>query len=202
MGRAELEVVTSMEAATERELVRRARDGDEDAFADLVRRHSAGMHRLVARMLGDDEEAWDVVQMAWVRAWDRLGRYDARWRFSTWVYRIASNLAIDVIRARGSRERAHAAGGLRVVSRPAAPDRDLEEREVERVLLELVRRLPPQQRAAFVMRELEGMETAEVARALGCSPTTVRNHVFHARRALREALARRHPEYLRGMEGR
>jgi len=205
MTRARLSVVESGgdnrddRPADDRRLVDAARRGDEDAFAALVERHASGMHRVVARVLSDDAEAWDVVQMAWLRAWQSLGRYDSHWRFSTWVYRIASNLAIDVLRARGSRERAHVRAGeawLRpasVASRPAAL---AAEGEVEHVLRELVAGLTPQQRAAFVLREVEGMETAEVADILGCTATTVRNHVFQARRTLRGAMEQRYPEFL------
>lgn len=186
-------------AMDDREAVRAARAGDDDAFAALVRRYSSGLHRTVARILADDAEAWDVVQMTFVRAWQRLDRYDERWSFSTWLYRIGTNLAIDLIRSRASRERAHRAGTehrLRVVgeSRPASDLAD--HAEVDRLFDQLVGSLTPQQRSAFVLRELEGLETAEVARALGCSATTVRNHVFQARKVLRQELATRFPEYM------
>lgn len=189
----------------ERELVEAARRGDEERFAELVRRYSGSMHRVVARMLGDDEEAWDVVQMAWLRAWQRLERYDPRWKFSTWVHRIATNLAIDVLRARSSRERAHANGGavwLRPAPSAGRPGALVEERDVERILRDLVDTLSPQQRAAFILREVEGLDTAEVARVLGCSAVTVRNHVFQARRTLRRAMAERYPEYVPAIDGR
>jgi RNA polymerase sigma-70 factor (ECF subfamily) len=183
----------------DRELARAARDGDDDAFAALVRRHSGGLHRAVARMLFDDEEAWDVVQMAWVRAWERLDRYDSRWSFATWVYRIATNLAIDVIRARSSRDKAHQAGmehRLRLVGESEPSSRSAAANEVDDILEELVEELTPQQRSAFVLREIEGHDTADVARMLGCSATTVRNHIFQARKVLRREMSERFPEYL------
>jgi RNA polymerase sigma-70 factor (ECF subfamily) len=183
----------------DRECVRAARSGDEEAFAALVRRHSGGLHRTVARIIGDDTEAWDVVQMAFVRAWQRLGRYNERWSFTTWLYRIGTNLAIDLIRSRASREKAHRAGTehrLRLVGDTPPASELADGSEVDRLLDELVDALTPQQRSAFVLREVRGMDTAEVARALGCSATTVRNHVFQARKILRQELARRYPEYL------
>ena len=185
----------------EREVVARARRGDEEMFSRLVERHSRSLHRVVARMLGDEEEAWDVVQMAWLKAWQRLDRYDERWRFSTWIHRIATNLAIDVLRARSSRERAHTTGGavwLRPTPSGGRPGDLVEERDVERILMDLIRGLSPQQRAAFVLREVEGLETAEVAEILGCTAVTVRNHVFQARRTLRKAMTERYPEYVPG----
>ncbi len=185
----------------DRELAEAAKNGDEEAFGALVERYAGGLHRVVSRMLGDEEEAWDVVQMAWLRAWQRLGKYNRRWSFSTWVYRIATNLAIDVIRARSSRERAHHEGGSVWLRPTPAPDGSAalaNEREVEQVLSRLVSCLSPQQRAAFILREVEGLDTSEVARVLGCSAATIRNHIFHARRALRRELEQRFPEYLPG----
>jgi len=199
--KARLQIVGSGDrpAVDDRELVEAARGGDEGAFGVLVRRYAGGLHRTLARMLGDEEEAWDVVQMTWLKAWQRLGRYDARWSFSTWVYRIGTNLAIDVIRARSSRNRAHQEGGdvwLRPAPTAGRPAVLAAEREVEGVLRRLVGALSPQQRASFVLREVEGLDTSEVAAILGCSPATIRNHVFQARRILRRELARRFPEYL------
>ena len=100
----------------DRQLAALAREGDEAAFAGLVRRHQGGVRRCAARILGDDEEARDITQLAFVRAWENLSRYDPAWSFSTWLYRIASNLAIDVLRSRNSRDRTHAAH-LRLVGR-------------------------------------------------------------------------------------
>lgn len=181
----------------DRELAASALKGDEDAFAHLVRRHQAGVRRCAARILGDDEEARDIAQVAFVRAWENLAKYDPVWSFSTWVYRIATNLAIDVLRSRDSRDRTHATH-LRLVGDsegPTAP-RDLAEGEVKRIFTELADLLSPSQRVAFVLREVEGQPTADVALTMGCSEATVRNHVFQARAVLRRELAVRYPEYL------
>ncbi len=186
-------------AMDDRVLIERARRGDEDAFAGLVRRHSKGLHRTVARILSDEAEAWDVVQSTFLRAWQRLDRYDSRWNVSTWLYRIATNLAIDLLRARSSRERAHQAGGeqrLRLVGTGEPASRRAAEHELEDILSQLLRHLTPQQRAAFVLREVEGLSSAEVAEVIGCTATTVRNHVFQARKVLRRELESNYPEFL------
>ena len=185
------------EQRDDRVLAAAARTGDEGAFAELVRRHQVGVRRCAARILTDTEEARDIAQLAFVRAWENLSKYDATWSFSTWVYRIATNLAIDVLRSRDSRDRTHKAQ-LRLVGdsvQPEAPRR-VSEGEVQRIFGELAERLTPSQRAAFVLREVEGHETSEVARVMGCSEATVRNHVFQARAVLRRELAARYPEYL------
>lgn len=203
MFRARVSVETVLSRAEEtfdeKACVEAARRGDEESFAALVRRHSGGLHRAVARVLGDESEAWDVVQMAFLKAWQRLDRYDSRWSFATWLYRIGTNLAIDLLRSRTSRERAHRAGSehrLRLVGESEPASRLADAREVELLLSSLVGSLTPQQRAAFVLREVEGLDTAEVAEILGCTATTVRNHVFQARKNLRRELGRRFPEYL------
>ena len=183
--------------------VQSARDGDEAAYAELVRRHSGGLHRGVARILGDDAEAWDVVQMAFLKAWQKLASYDPRYSFTTWLYRIGTNLAIDLLRSRNSREKAHKASTehrLRLVGPGENTGNRADSREADSILRQLVGVLTPQQRSAFVLREVEGLDTAEVAEALGCSTTTVRNHIFQARKALRHELKERFPEYLPASE--
>ena len=188
---------------TDRDWVRSAQDGDEEAFAQLVRRHSGGLHRAVARILADDSEAWDVVQMAFLKAWQRLDRYDPRFRFSTWLYRIGTNLAIDLLRSRSSRERihkTHTEHRLRLVGDGEGAGSRTDSNEADRILGQLVGVLTPQQRSAFVLREMQGLDTAEVAKVLGCSATTVRNHIFQARKALRGEMRARFPEYLPASE--
>jgi RNA polymerase sigma-70 factor (ECF subfamily) len=183
--------------------IQAAKKGDEDAYAELVRRHSGGLHRAVARILADDTEAWDVVQMAFLKAWQKLDRYNPQYSFTTWLYRIGTNLAIDLIRSRTSRERAHKAGTehrLRLVGHGEGAGARADGIEANNVLQQLVGILTPQQRSAFVLREMEGLETAEVAEVLGCSATTVRNHIFQARKALRRELRVRFPEYLPASE--
>lgn len=187
----------------DRSWVESARQGDEEAFAHIVRRHSGGLHRAVARILGDEAEAWDVVQMAFLKAWQQLDRYDPRYRFSTWLYRIGTNLAIDLLRSRSSRERVHKAGfehRLRLVGEGEATGTRADRHEADRILQQIVGVLTPQQRSAFVLREMQGLETAEVGEILGCSATTVRNHVFQARKALREEMRKNFPEYLPASE--
>lgn len=181
----------------DRELAAAARHGDEAAFAQLVRRHQVGIRRCAQRILGDAEEARDVAQLAFVRAWQKLSRYDPKWSFSTWLYRIATNLAIDMLRSRDSRDRSHA-GHLRLVGDAVAPTApgDVAENEVQQIFLELAEGLSPSQRMAFVLREVEGRPTTEVAEVMGCSEATVRNHIFQARSVLRKELAARYPEYL------
>lgn len=190
---------TTIEPMDERALAERAKAGDEDAFAQLVRGRTDSVVAFLRRMLGDPEDARDVAQLTFLRVWENLPRYDPTYAFSTWLFRIAGNLAIDSIRARGTRARTLAEsfrvvrGGL-MASEPEAPLR-LSREEIRRVFDACATVLSEKQRLVFVLRELEEKESREVAEIVGCRESTVRNHLFQARRLLREELRRRFPEY-------
>lgn len=191
--------------ASDREVVEGVRDGDETAFDELIGRKTTPLLQTVRRLVGNVEDARDLVQLTFLRVWQKRRRYDSRYSPNTWIYRIATNLAIDFLRGRASRfksaepVRHHLlrAAGERA-PRTSAP---AERREVAGIFCELAEELPEKQRAAFLLREVEGRSSAEVADILGCRESTVRNHLFHARRHLRRELAERYPEYV-GAAGR
>lgn len=188
--------------AVERALALRAQAGDVDAFASLVERRTPGVVAFLRRMLGDSEDARDVAQLTFLRVWENIGRYDPAWAFSTWLFRIAGNLAIDALRARRTRQRTEAetfrlVKGARSNSEsdgPAALHRD----EVRRVFETCAAVLSETQRLVFVLREFEERDGREIAAILECRESTVRNHLFQARRLLRGEIRRRYPEYVQG----
>ncbi len=183
---------------SDRELLAAVGRDDETALDELIGRKAGPLLQLAFRMVGDREEARDLVQLAFLRVWEHRERYDPRFAPNTWLYRIVTNLAIDHLRSRDSRERQGEPLRHHLVAVAAAGQRslaDLEEREVSRILGELTADLSPRQRSVFVLRELEGLPSEEVAAILGCRPSTVRNHLFSARRRLRTQLRRRYPEY-------
>jgi RNA polymerase sigma-70 factor (ECF subfamily) len=185
--------------ATDRELLLAVAGDDETAFDALMTRKTPALMQLACRMLGDREEARDVVQVAFLRAWTHRRRYDRRWSPNTWLYRIATNLAIDQLRTRRSRQRVSEPMRLHLRRAADASCRGelgrLGGQEVQAILEELAGELSERQRAVFLLREVEGLASPEVARILGCKSSTVRNHLFAARRILRRELARRYPEY-------
>lgn len=188
-------------APSDRELLGTLADGDEAALDELVRRKSAPLLQLAWRMVGDREEARDIVQLTFVRAWEHRRRYDPRFSPNTWLYRIATNLAIDLLRSRATRQRQSEPVRRHFVRLADGRRRslgELEDREVARILHELAGELTDRQRAVFVLSEVEGLPSAEVAEVLGCRASTVRNHLFAARKTLRRELARRYPEYTAG----
>ena len=189
-------------AAEERALALKAQRGDLDAFAELVSRRTPGVVAFLRRMLGDAEDARDVAQLTFLRVWENLGRYDPAWAFSTWLFRIAGNLAIDALRARKTRLRTEAetfrlVKGARTSSEPDAPAA-LHREEVRRVFEACAGVLSETQRLVFVLREFEEKDVREIAAILDCRESTVRNHLFQARRLLRDEIRKRYPEYVGG----
>jgi len=178
------------------ELIRAAAAGDRRAFDELIRLKRERVVRAAYQITGDLEDALDVAQSVFLKLWRGLERFDPHRRFDTWVYRITVNAAIDMLRSRGPR------GAMQPLpedpaelGRAAGLDQEesLDRRRLQQAFLHLAARLAPRQRAVFVMREIEGLATAEVAEALGVTESTVRNHLLQARRALRAGLQRDYP---------
>ncbi|MEM6455303.1 MAG: RNA polymerase sigma factor [Acidobacteriota bacterium] len=192
-----------LHAMDDRELLGAMAGDDEAALDVLIERKTGPLLQHVGRLLGGRgaEDARDIVQLTFLRVWDHRARYDARWSPNTWIYRIASNLTIDHLRAQRSRDRI--AEPVRVHLRDMAAERaardqaNLHEGEVAKIFELLADELTEKQRAIFLLREVEGLPASEVAKVVGCRASTVRNHLFNARRVLKEALLRRFPEYAR-----
>jgi len=186
---------------TDRDLLAALRQGDEMALDELINRKTNALLALVYRVLGDAEEARDVVQVTFLRLWEKRERFDERWSPNTWIYRIATNLAIDQLRSRQSRQRYQEPIRLHLRDLADGQERhqraNLAESEVMAIFTELAAELTEKQRTVFVMREIEGLPSKDVADVLGCRESTVRNHLFNARRILRQALLERYPEYAR-----
>lgn len=181
-------------------LLRRIRAGDLQALERLVERKRERALRLARHVVGNDDDAKDVAQMAFIRVWRNLGDYRQGSGFDPWFHRIVMNLAIDFRRRAAARRRGlEGLAGESSVRRASGPSEgSLARDEVSRIFDDLSRDLPPQQRAVFALREVEGMDTEEVARALGVRPSTVRNHLFQARRTLQRLMRERYPEYVPG----
>jgi RNA polymerase sigma-70 factor (ECF subfamily) len=170
--------------------VARARSGDEEAFRLLVERHSRSIYRLAYRMTGRAEDAEDVVQDTFVRAYRQIDRFEARSHFGTWLYRIAFNCAVDYTRTRQHRERPEsldALGRAPVTSGPSAHDL-LYASEIDGRVRQALDDLSAQERAAFVMRHFEGCTIDEICRALDLKTNAAKHAVFRAVRKMRAAL--------------
>jgi RNA polymerase sigma-70 factor (ECF subfamily) len=180
---------------TDRAFVTKARSGDADAFRVLVERHSRPLFRLAYRMTGSEQDAEDVVQESFLRAYRQLGKFDERASFGTWLYRIAMNYSLDLVRSRRRRWElmapTDAEAGDPVQALPSgdpAPDRLAMSGEVRERVAEAMNELSASERTAFTLRHFEGMCIEEVSRVLGCQPGAAKHSVFRAVRKLRRAL--------------
>ena len=183
----------------EAELIGAAARGDQVAFQDLVVLKREQVVRTAYQVTGELEDARDVAQRVFLRLWKILDRYDSGRRFDTWLYRITVNAAIDHIRSRGPKGTLQALPDDPSILREPADEgtpraeRAVDLTELQKAFSRLSAQLAPKQRAAFVLKEMEGLETSEVARILDVRESTVRNHLLQARRALRAAFEREYP---------
>jgi RNA polymerase sigma-70 factor, ECF subfamily len=173
-----------------------ARKGNQQAFRVLVERHSRPMFRLAFRMTGNEQDAEDVVQETFLRAYKQLSRFDARATFSTWLYRICTNCAIDLLRQRKSRKETHVStdpdmpeSWLNRIAAPGpTPDRLLESAQITGLLEPALQRLTEMERTAFVLRHYEGCNLEQVAAVLGVQVNAAKHTVFRAVQKVRGAL--------------
>lgn len=175
------------------ELARKAQGGDRSAFEELVRRHHPQVLALCRSMLGDETEADDAAQEAFLKAWRGLGGFEGGSRFGTWLYRVASNHCLDLLRRR-SRTRALSLDELveregpafeRLLGSSPGPASALEAADLGARLLAT---LPEEQRLALVLRETQGLRYDEIARVMGCTVDSVKARLKRARENLQAAL--------------
>ncbi len=182
-------------ALDDEQIVARVRAGDVALFEILMRRYNQRLFRFVRPLLGEDDEAADVLQEAWVRAYEHLHQFAGRARFSTWVSKIALHEAWA--RARQRRRLPTLGDGgeesveLAFTAPAPTPERTTEQRELQALLGGAVDRLPLPLRMVFVMREVEGLSTQETAELLAISAENVKVRLHRARAALRGDLERR-----------
>ena len=182
----------------DKELVQTIRAGDASAFELLVRRKTTKVYALCYRIIGNAEDAKDIAQLVFIKLWENLEKYDTKFAFDTWLYRMVTNVAIDFIRSRQSRDNA-VNSNLRLVKTSFDAEQGVvvQRKEVESVFNDVSSVLSPKQKTIFIMKEMEDLSSAEIARVLGCRESTVRNHLFNARKLMQEQLQRRYPEYAR-----
>ena len=167
-------------------LAGRAQSGDREAFGELIRRHQAAVRRACRAVTGNEHDADDAAQDAFLSALDRIETYDPTRPFGPWLMRIATNAGIDLLRRRAVRKVELLDESLAAASQ--SPARDAEQAELRQRLAAALAALPERQRVAIALFDLEGYPHAEIAEVLGIPEGTVRSDVFHARRKLRESL--------------
>jgi RNA polymerase sigma-70 factor, ECF subfamily len=181
-------------ASSEHELIRRARAGDQDAFAELVMMHADRVYAALRRFGLDADEADEVAQEVFVRAWRGLARFEERSQFSTWLYRIAFNEAQRRLSRRPAprAERDPDRDDDPVLSLPESPelgpDAQTLDRELERTLERALDELPADWRAAVVLRDVEGLSTRDAAEIAGIREAAFKSRLHRGRMQLRALL--------------
>jgi len=182
------------------ELVERLKTGDREAFGALLRRYQGKVYRLAMNMTRSPQDAEEVTQDVFLAVYRKIGDFDGRAAFSTWLYRVASNAALMKLRGRRSEphlsieEEGPAFAPDGHFARPVAdwselPEDRLLSAERRRVLEQAIDALPPDYKAVVVLRDVEGLSNQEVAEILGATVLAVKSRLHRARLALRERLA-------------
>ena len=173
--------------------ISRVRAGDDEAFRELVERHSRAVFRVAYRVTGRVEDAEDVVQETFLRAYRQLDRFEARANFRTWLHRIATNCAVDLLRARPKREIAEEPEGLeRAASAagggPPAAERTVLGVQIRERIAGAMALLTEMERAAFTLRHFEGLAIDEISGMLGIKTSATKHSIFRAVRKMRREL--------------
>lgn len=185
---------------TDHELVARAQKGSEKAYRELLGRFQRPVFSIIYRMIRDREQAEDLAQETFVRVFNNIDRYDPRYKFSSWIFKIATNLTIDHIRRKGldtvsidgSRNAVTAeqiqATSITIVSQDENPEELLEAKELGEEIEQAIGKLRPEYRAAILLRHVEGREYQEIAEILSLPLGTVKTYIHRGRNELRDQL--------------
>lgn len=183
---------------SDNEIIEAVKAGDEDAFSLIVERYRNPITNFLYRFLNDREEAMDLAQETFVRVYFALDRYHTRYAFSTYIYRIASNLAISEIRKR-KRRNVFSLTGLfqredseteeyQPPDERPLPDADLIDDETSRLVATAIASLPPKYRVAILLRDIEGLSYDEIAEVMELGLGTTKSRISRARGLLKEKL--------------
>jgi RNA polymerase sigma-70 factor, ECF subfamily len=183
------------------ELVQRYLAGDEEAFYDLVSKYKNPITNFITRIIGNYDQAVDLTQETFLRVYKSLRKYRSDYQFSTWIYRIASNLAIDELRWRKRRglferrkttpEEQERENGQeeQVVDTRRSPDELCADAQYRKLIQDAIQTLPPVYRTVFVLNAVEEMDYEQISEVLGCSLGTIKSRLHRAKSLLQKKLA-------------
>jgi RNA polymerase sigma-70 factor (ECF subfamily) len=185
------------DGVVDQELVERVQRGDKKAFDVLVLKYQHKIIKLVMRYIPDQDEAMDVAQEAFIKAYRALPRFRGESAFYTWLYRIAINTAKNFLVSQGRRppesdvdvDDAEQFEGVSALKEVGSPEHMLLKDEIENVVFKTIEQLPEDLRTAITLREIEGLSYEEIAVAMDCPVGTVRSRIFRAREAIDKKLA-------------
>lgn len=178
----------------ERRLIRMAKAGDQQAFGTLLSSHEGRMYNIAYRMMGNSEDAMDMVQEAMIKVYRSLDRFEGNAQLGTWLYRVTTNTCLDELRRRKLRqtvsldERAEQGAPAPEDHVFQRPEEAAEGAERRKVLKNAIKKLAPEHQAAIVLRDMQGMSYQDAAKVMDCPVGTMKSRVNRARAALREEL--------------
>jgi RNA polymerase sigma-70 factor, ECF subfamily len=168
------------------ELTRRSQAGDTEAFGELVTKYSTKIFTMVYCIVGNENDAWDLAQEGFLKAWRSIHRFEARSSFYTWLYSITMNLTIDSLRRKGRRQEVELDDAI--PSFLPGPRLNCERAEIREQVNAALAQLSPEHRAVVVLKELEDMQYREIAEVLNVSMGTVMSRLFYGRKKLQSIL--------------
>jgi len=186
-----------VDARQVRRWAQQARGGDEEAFGELMKTYHQKVFGLACGMVSNPDDAKDLSQQAWVKAWRNLPGYKESSSFYTWLYRIVSNTCLDFLRRRARLGEQALPENVDLVtssdpnpaaSRRSRPDQEAERAETRRLFDKALAELSPEHRMTLTLREIEGLPYGEIAQAMGCRTGTVMSRLFYARRHMQRKL--------------
>jgi len=184
-----------MTGTQEEKWVAAAREGDQGAFEELVRLYEKRVLALTQRMCKNPEDAAETAQEAFFAAWQGLGSFRGDSSFSTWLYRLASNACVDLLRREGKRQAAVSLDdedlNLDLPASVPSPQEEAERRELREEIEAGLRALPPEYRAVLVLREMQQLRYDEISQVLGLDVGTVKSRISRGRKKLRAFLLER-----------
>lgn len=189
--------LNNIQSLTDVELIAKAISGREDGFEELVRRYQRPITNYVFRMLNDYDASLDVTQEVFIKVYNSLNRYSSEYKFSTWLYRIAHNAAIDYIRRRSPNEQSietenkDGAYQLQIESPNPTPEQERERSEWRTEIEAVVKCLPAVYRELILLRHSQDLSYDEIAEITGLPLGTVKNRLFRAREMMREIFIER-----------
>jgi RNA polymerase sigma-70 factor (ECF subfamily) len=178
--------VKASQRSEDLELTRRSQAGDTEAFGELVSKYSTKIFTMVYCILGDENDAWDLAQEGFLKAWRSIQRFEARSSFYTWLYSITMNLTIDSLRRKGRRQEVELDDAM--PSFLPGPRVNCERAEIREQVNAALAQLSPEHRAVVVLKEIEDMQYREIAEALNVSMGTVMSRLFYGRKRLQSIL--------------
>jgi len=193
------EATLAQSDVSELDLVKRCQAGDTEAFDELVTRYRTRVFGMIYNMVHNEQDAWDLAQDSFLKAWKSIGRFRGQSSFYTWIYRIVMNVTIDWLRKKkikGGDAEFDDAIQLReidpasktVPKTGALPHQAMEQGEIRARIEKAIGQLSPEHRAVILMKEMDDMQYHEIAEALGCSIGTVMSRLFYARKKLQNLL--------------